>query len=224
MQVQVLAVEDDPDVRDLLVAVLEREGWAVHATGPADDVQRVADEMRPDVVILDVRDGSDDSAGLNVARRLRAGSDVPIVFCSALGTVADRISGFESGGDDYIVKPFSHDELIARLRAVLRRSGRGASPVIRVGDLVVDDRAHVVSYCRHVLDVTRLEFGVLSLLAGHPGRVVSKVELLDRLWGHGACDVNLVERHMSGLRAKLELVGPRIVHTVRGVGYVLRTT
>jgi len=218
----VLAVEDDPDMRVLLSAVLGRERWVVTATDKVDAADQLAVEVRPDLVILDVRDRNSDRAGFDVARRLRARSDVPIIFCTGADSVDDRLTGFEAGGDDYVVKPFFAEELVARARAVMRRTGKNGSDVLRAGDIVVDERSHVVVRAGAGIELTRLEFDVLATLVRQPGRVMPKTELLSRFWGADAYDVNLVERHVSDLRAKLEAHGPRVIHTVRGIGYVLR--
>ena len=140
---------------------------------------------------------------------------------TAADTIADRLEGFKSGADDYLIKPFSMAELMARLKALLRRAGHPGS-VIEVGDMVIDDVARTVVRSSQSIELTRTEFDLLSVLAKHSGQVLSKVQLLTQVWGFDAYDVNLVEVHVSSLRRKLEAHGPRLVETVRGVGYVLR--
>jgi DNA-binding response OmpR family regulator len=141
---------------------------------------------------------------------------------TAADTVAERLEGFSSGADDYIVKPFSVAELLARIEAVLRRTGRLTSAVRQFADVIIDDSARTVLRAGQKLELTRTEFDLLTVMAKHPGQVLSKVQLLTQVWGFDAYDVNLVEVHMSSLRRKLEAHGPRLIQTVRGVGYVLR--
>ena len=218
---RVLVVEDDSAIRSSLEVALRGDGYEVTAEPDARAVQRVAREFRPDMAILDVRLPQGPS-GLGAARVLRGMSDMPIIFLTAADGIDDRLAGFDVGGDDYMVKPFSMAELLARVQALLRRSGRLASAVLQIGDLVIDDGARTAVRSGHVLDVTRTEYDLLSVLAHHPGQVLSKIQLLAQVWEFDAYDANLVEVHMSSLRRKLEAHGPRLIHTVRGVGYVLR--
>ena len=219
---RVLVIEDDPPIRSALAVALQGEGYEVRAEPDGRAIDEVADEFRPDLAVLDVRlpTGPD---GYAMARILRGSSDLPVLFLTAADGLEDRLAGFEAGADDYMVKPFSIAELLARAQALLRRSGRLASAVWQVGDLVIDDGARVVMRGGHKLDLTRTEYDLLSILAQHPGNVLSKVQLLSQVWGFDAYDFNLVEVHMSALRKKLEAHGPRVIHTMRGVGYVLRT-
>ncbi len=184
-------------------------------------IERVATSFRPDLAILDVNlsFGPD---GLAAARRLRAVSEIAILFLSDADSIEDRLAGFEAGGDDYMVKPFFMAELLARTRVLLKRAGRLSSAVHQLGDLVIDDGAHTVIRADTVLELTRTEYELLLALGRRPGRVLTKAQLLRQVWGFDAYDVNLVEVHLSALRRKLEAHGPRLVHTVRGVGYVLR--
>lgn len=218
---RVLVVQDDRAIRSSLDVALRTEGYEVRTEGDSTTIDRVAETFRPDLAILDVKlsPGPD---GLAAARRLRAGSDLAILFLSTADSVADRLAGFEAGGDDYMVKPFSMAELLARARVLLKRAGRLSSAVRQVGDLVIDDGARTVARGDNVLDLTRTEYEILLALARRPGRVLTKVQLLVEVWGFDTYDVNLVEVHLSALRRKLEAHGPRSVHTVRGVGYVLR--
>ena len=188
----------------------------------ASGIQRVVDQFRPDLAVLDVHLGSGPD-GYSTARLLRGQSDLPVIMLTAADTVAERLEGFNSGADDYLIKPFSMAELLARVEALLRRTGRLTSAVRQVGDVVIDDAARAVIRAGEKLDLTRTEFDLLATLAKHPGQVLSKVQLLTQVWGFDAYDVNLVEVHMSSLRRKLEAHGPRIIQTVRGVGYVVRT-
>ena len=219
--VRVLVVEDDRPVRTSLEVALGEEGYEVCARADASGIQRIVDNFRPDLAILDVRLGNGPD-GYSTARLLRAHGDVPVIMLTAADTVAERLEGFSAGADDYLIKPFSIAELLARVEALLRRIGRLTSAVRQVGDVIIDDGARTVLRAGQALDLTRTEFDLLAVLAKHPGQVLSKVQLLTQVWGFDAYDVNLVEVHMSSLRRKLEAHGPRLIHTVRGVGYVLR--
>ena len=218
---RVLMVEDDAPIRSAVTVALRGEGYEVHDEPDGTALKQVAIEFRPDLAVLDVRlpVGPD---GYAMARLLRDGSDLPILFLTAADGIDSRLAGFEAGADDYLIKPFSMAELLARVQALLRRSGRLTSAVWQLGDLVVDDAARTVVRAGEVIDLTRTEYGLLSVLAQNPGQVLTKVQLLTQVWGFDAYDTNLVEVHMSALRRKLEAFGPRLVHTVRGVGYVLR--
>jgi two-component system OmpR family response regulator len=218
---RVLIVDDDRPIRSSLEVALQGEGYEVVTRPDARSIKELAEQFRPDLAILDVRLPVGPS-GYGAARLLRAGSDLPILFLTAADGIDDRLAGFEVGADDYLVKPFSMDELLARARALLRRSGRVSSATWRIGDIVIDEHARTVLRGESPLDLTRTEYDLLSALARHPGHVLSKVQLLTQVWGFEAYDVNLVEVHMSALRRKLEAHGPRVLHTVRGVGYVLR--
>ena len=218
---RVLVVEDDAPIRSALAVALRGEDYEVRSEPDGTTIRQVASEFRPDLAVLDVRlpVGPD---GFALARQLREGSDLPILFLTAADAIESRLAGFEAGADDYLVKPFSMAELLARIQALLRRSGRLTSAVWQLGDLVVDDAARSVVRNGEVVDLTRTEYGLLSVLAQNPGQVLTKIQLLTQVWGFDAYDANLVEVHMSALRRKLEAFGPRLVHTVRGAGYVLR--
>ena len=220
--IRVLVVEDDRPVRTSLEVALRQEGYEVCACPDASGIQRVVDQFRPDLAILDVHLGTGPD-GYSTARLLRGQSDLPVIMLTAADTVAERLEGFNSGADDYLIKPFSMAELLARVEALLRRTGRLTSAVRQVGDVIIDDAARAVVRAGEKLDLTRTEFDLLAVLAKHPGQVLSKVQLLTQVWGFDAYDVNLVEVHMSSLRRKLEAHGPRLIQTVRGVGYVVRT-
>jgi DNA-binding response OmpR family regulator len=161
--------------------------------------------------------------GFEVARQVIALAGIPVVFLTAADGLDDRLAGFDAGGDDYIVKPFAMAELLARVRAVLRRSGRGNSAVVEIRDLLVDDNAKQAIRAGTTLDLTPTEFELLSVLAHAPDQVFSKGQLLSQIWGFDSYDPNLVEVHVSALRRKLDAHGPRLVHTVRSRGYVLRS-
>jgi len=218
---RVLVVEDDAVIRSALEVALRGEGYELRAEPDGVRLEQVAREFRPDLAVLDVRlpVGPD---GYTMARLLRRASGLPILFLTAADSVDDRLAGFQAGADDYLVKPFSMAELLARVQALLRRSGRLASASWHVGDLVVDDAARMVVRAGMPLELTRTEYDLLAVLVQQVGKVLSKTQLLTQVWGFDAYDTNLVEVHMSALRRKLEAAGPRLVHTVRGAGYVLR--
>lgn len=216
---RVLLVEDDDALRDAVTAALTAEGYEVR--GEADGMRLASSGYRPDLAVLDVRLGAGPT-GLSVARLLRSGADVPILFLSAADSLEDRVAGFEAGADDYLVKPFSMTELLWRVRALLRRTGKTTDDILLVGDLELDRASRTVRYLAEDVELTRTEFDILAALARRPGRVVGKSQLLAEVWGFTEYDTNLVEVHVSALRRKLEAAGPRLVQTVRGVGYVLR--
>lgn len=218
---RVLVVEDDPPIRSALDVALRAEGYVVRVEPDGSSLAQVVEQFVPDLAVLDVRlpVGPD---GFAMASILRRSSGLPMLFLTAADSVEDRLAGFRAGGDDYLVKPFSMAELLARVQALLRRTGRLASSTWQVGDLVVDDGAHSVVRGGERLELTRTEYDLLVMLMQHVGKVLSKTQLLIQVWGFDAYDINLVEVHMSALRRKLEAAGPRLIHTVRGAGYVLR--
>jgi two-component system, OmpR family, response regulator len=219
---RILVVEDDAALRDSLAVALRAEGYEIEVAEDGTRAVGALEAFRPDLAILDVRlpAGPD---GLDLARELRARGDVPILFLSALGGLADRLAGFDAGGDDYVTKPFSTAELLVRVQALLRRSGRLEARAWQVADLVVDEAARTAIRDGTPIELTRTEFDLLAALGRNVGTVVSKPRLLALVWGFETYDENLVEVHISALRRKLEEAGPRLVHTVRGVGYVLRS-
>ena len=218
---RILVVDDDPALRDLLVASLEREGWTVVSAVDADDAEVALDRLEFDLAILDVRLGAG-ADGFTLAKRVRSRSDMPFIFLTDESSVEARLAGFESGADDYLPKPFVLAELVARVRALLRRAGRGAGKVLEVGPLRIDESGRRVLVRDQTLDLTRIEFELLAVLAKQSGRVVSKAALLTQVWGFDGYDQNLVEVHVSSLRRKLGAYGKTLIQTVRGVGYVLR--
>jgi DNA-binding response OmpR family regulator len=219
----VLVVDDEVSVRQALERALRLEGFAVTtASGGRAALQEVA-QRPPAVVVLDVM--MPDLDGVSVVRRLRAdGVDVPVCILSARDEVDDRVAGLQAGADDYLVKPFAIAELTARLHALLRRRGSdGAAPLV-LGDLVVDPRRHVATRGGRAFEPTRREFELLEAFARHPGQVLSRDQLLSQVWGYAAdVETNVVDVFVGYLRRKLEAGGePRVLHTVRGVGWVLR--
>jgi DNA-binding response OmpR family regulator len=218
---RLLVVEDDEPIRSALEVAMRRAGYEILALEDGLALSAATDDFRPDLAVLDVRLPVG-PGGYAMARTLRSRSTMPILFLTAADAVEDRLAGFEAGADDYLIKPFSMAELLARVQALLRRSGRVASSSWQLSDLVVDEEAHTVARGGVALELTKTEYELLVTLAHNVGKVLSKTQLLTSVWGFEAYDTNLVEVHMSALRRKLESVGPRLVHTVRGVGYVLR--
>ncbi len=212
---RILVVEDEAAIRNALEAALRGAGYAVEAW--PDGRAAGPEAVRPDLAVLDVMLPGHD--GYAVARRLRRASDVPILFLTARDDVRSRLDGFEAGADDYVVKPFVLEELLARVRALLRRSGRLTSGVIEIGDLLVDEAAGDVVRGSRRVDLTATELRLLGFLARHRGQTLSKLQILTQVWGYDAYDPNLVEVHVSALRRKLDAGGPRLIHTVRGLGY-----
>jgi two-component system response regulator MprA len=221
---RLLVVEDDPQVRVMLSRALGHEGFDVSAAPDAAGCMAELRAARPDLVLLDLL--LPDLDGLELCRRLRrAGDRVPILMLTARDTISDRVDGLEAGADDYLVKPFSTAELVARVRALLRRArDRSPGTARRYGDLVLDASTHEVRRGERALRLTRREFDLLALFIDNPGTVMPRDRLLTDAWGfHSAVETNSVDVYVGYLRRKLEGGGePRLIHTVRGVGYVLR--
>jgi two-component system OmpR family response regulator len=221
----VLVVDDEEYIRDLVTSSLRLAGFTARAVADGSQALAALERDRADLVILDVRLLGID--GFEVCRKLRAdGSDVPVIFLTARDTAEDRLSGFTKGGDDYVTKPFSLEELIARVRAVLRRSRRGdrAGGRLSYADLVLDEETMRVSRAGQPIRLSPTEFKLLRYLLLNAERVLSKDQILDHVWqydfdGKGG----VVENYISYLRKKVDLVEPPLIHTVRGFGYVLRT-
>ncbi|RCG29457.1 DNA-binding response regulator [Sphaerisporangium album] len=223
--VRVLVVDDEPDLAEVLSAVLSYEGWQVRVAGDGASALRTAREFTPDAVVLDVM--LPDIGGLEVLRRLRA--EIPqvcVLFLTAKDAVEDRIAGITAGGDDYVTKPFSLEEVLARLRGLLRRAGMaraGDGNRLVVGDLVMDEDAREVTRAGHLVDLTPTEFELLRFLMRNPRRVLSKARILDRVWSYDfGGQAHVVELYISYLRRKIDAGAPPLIHTVRGVGYVIK--
>jgi two-component system OmpR family response regulator len=220
---RVLIVDDEPHIADLLATALGYEGFEPVVRGGGSTAVAAIVELRPDIVILDVM--LPDFDGFEVARRVRSqGFRMPIVFLTARDAAADAIRGLALGGDDYVRKPFSLEEVIARVRTVLRRArpGDGDGPR-RFADLELDDEAHEVRRGGRRIDLTQTEYSLLRYFIENPRRVLTRSQILDRVWrydfeGSG----NVVDLYVGYLRRKLDPLGPPLLQTVRGVGYVLR--
>jgi len=217
---RVLFVEDDEAVRNALAIELRAAGYLVQAEVDGSSLEEIAESFRPDIAILDVL--LPGRSGFDLARELRNKSDLPILFLTARDAVSSRLAGFSAGGDDYVIKPVVIEELLARLRALLRRSGRLEADVLEVGDLILDEPARVVRRGALTLELTPIEFQLLGFLMRNRGVVLSRLQIMSQVWGYEEHDPNLVPVHMGNLRHKLEVAGPRVIHTVRGHGYVLR--
>jgi two-component system OmpR family response regulator len=224
--VRALVVDDEAALGDLLRMALRYEGWDVRTAASGQEALAEARTFSPDVIVLDVM--MPDLDGLQVLQRLRgAGSDVPVLFLTAKDAVDDRVAGLTAGGDDYVTKPFSLDEVIARLRGLLRRSSRIVSaaidPEIRVGDLVLNEETYEVTRGGKPIALTATEFELLRFLMRNPRRVLSKAQILDRVWSYDfGGRSSIVEIYISYLRKKVDAGAPAMIHTVRGVGYTIK--
>ncbi|WP_434090378.1 response regulator transcription factor [Micromonospora avicenniae] len=224
--VRVLVVDDEPTLTDLLGMALRYEGWQVRSANNGMAAVTKARQFEPDAVVLDVM--LPDLDGFQVLRRLREyAPTVPVLFLTARDAVEERIAGLTVGGDDYVTKPFSLEEVIARLRALLRRSGLAVAvreaAVLTVGDLTLDEDSHEVRRGDQSITLTATEFELLRYLMRNPRRVLSKAQILDRVWNYDfGGQANVVELYISYLRKKIDVGRQPMIHTLRGAGYVLR--
>ncbi len=223
--VRILVVDDEPDLTEVLSGALRSEGWDVRSADDGTSALDTASAFQPDAVILDWM--LPDLDGLAVLRRMRADlPDVCVLFLTARDSVEDRIAGITAGGDDYVTKPFSLEEVLARLRGLLRRAGMAREPGgnrLVVGDLVMDEDAMEVSRAGHLVDLSRTEFELLRFLMRNPRRVLSKDQILDRVWSYDfGGRAHIVELYISYLRKKIDADRAPLIHTVRGAGYVLK--
>jgi two-component system OmpR family response regulator len=222
---RVLVVDDEPDLVDVLTRMLTYEGWMVRGAQDGTSALSVGGEFGPDAVILDVN--LPDSTGFDVLRSLRSMNPrVCVLFLTARDAVEDRVAGITAGGDDYVTKPFSMEELLARLRGIVRRAGLNElddAGAIVVGDLSMDEDAREVSRAGEPIELTATEFELLRYLMLNPRRVLSKAQILDRVWSYDfGGRAHVVELYISYLRKKVDRGRPAMIHTVRGVGYVLK--
>jgi two-component system, OmpR family, response regulator len=216
---RVLVVEDSETIREMVSEALADAGYHADACRDGDGLERALDGLRPDLVVLDVMLPGRD--GFELLDVIRDWGDAGIVLITARDGLTDRLRGLDGGADDYVVKPFELAELVSRVGAVLRRRGR-LPHALQVGDLMLDVDAGVAVRAGHALDLTATELRLLHFLVEQRSRIVSANQILSAVWGYDAYDPNLVQVHVSGLRRKLEAHGPRIVHTVRGIGYRLQ--
>ena len=222
---RVLVVDDEENITFLLDSALRHFGFEVKVTANGRDALREVESFNPDVMLLDVM--LPDLDGFEIVRRLRTdGQKVPVLFLTARDTVDDKVRGLTLGGDDYVTKPFSLEEVVARLQVILRRQGVGnSSSRLVLADLEMDDDAHVVRRGGQMIDLSPTEYNLLRFLLLNAGRVLSRNQILDHVWqydfgGHAT----VVETYVSYLRKKIDTLGPPLIHTVRGVGYTARTS
>jgi two-component system OmpR family response regulator len=222
---RVLVVDDEPSITDLVALALRYEGFTVEKAGTGRAALASAGRFKPDLIVLDVM--LPDLSGLDVLRRLSSeGRRVPVIFLTARDATEDKVHGLTIGGDDYVTKPFSIEELVARVRAVLRRNGEGADRTSRLAfaDLELDDDAHEVRRAGQVIDLTPTEYRLLRYLLANAGRVLTRNQILDHVWDYDfGGDARVLETYVSYLRRKVDRFEPALIQTVRGVGYVMRT-
>ncbi|MFC5750619.1 response regulator transcription factor [Actinomadura rugatobispora] len=223
--VRVLVVDDEPALAELLTLALRYEGWEVRSAPDGTSAVRVAREFRPDAVVLDVM--LPDFDGLEVLRRIRGRFDgLPVLFLTAKDAIEDRIAGLTAGGDDYVTKPFSIEEVVLRLHALMRRTGvteATAGTTVTVGDLTLDEDTREVRRAGKEIQLTATEFELLRFLMRNPRRVLSKAQILDRVWSYDfGGQANIVELYISYLRKKIDAGRQPMIHTKRGAGYVLK--
>ena len=223
--VRVLVVDDEQNLTELLSMALRYEGWDVKSAGSGIEAVRRAKEFEPDAVVLDMM--LPDFDGMEVLRRMRgAHPNVPVLFLTAKDAVEDRVAGLTAGGDDYVTKPFSLEEVVARVRALMRRTtvvADDSSSLLAVGDLTMDEDSHEVTRGGEEVKLTATEFELLRYLMRNPKRVLSKAQILDRVWNYDfGGQANVVELYISYLRKKIDAGRSPMIHTMRGVGYVLK--
>ncbi len=224
--IRALVVDDERALSELVSMALKFEKWDVQTAASGLEAVAKARDFQPDVIVLDIM--LPDFDGLEVMRRIRAaGANVPVLFLTAKDSVGDRVAGLTAGGDDYVTKPFSLEELVARLRGIVRRTVAtqvvAESPQIQVGDLVLNEDSYEVRRGDTAIELTATEFELLRYLMRNPKRVLSKAQILDRVWSYDfGGRSSIVEIYISYLRKKIDTLGPAMIHTVRGVGYVIR--
>ncbi|WP_017573953.1 response regulator transcription factor [Nocardiopsis halotolerans] len=219
-----LIVEDEPNILELLTASLELSGFTTRGAPEAGAALAALGDFTPDIAVVDVT--LPGRSGLDLVGDLRGVvPDLPVLFLTARDTVQDRVAGFRAGADDYVTKPFSLEEVVLRLNAILRRAGRPGdddAETLRYADLELDEEAHEVRRAGTPVRLSPTEFALLRYLMLNAGRVVSKTQILDRVWGGESDDSRVVETYVSYLRRKVDAGRPALLHTVRGIGYSLR--
>jgi two-component system OmpR family response regulator len=226
--IRALVVDDESSIADLVSIALKYEKFEVRTASSGRDAVAAAKEFDPDVIVLDIM--LPDFDGIEVMKRIRSEQkDIPVLFLTAKDDVKDRIAGLTAGGDDYVTKPFSIEELVARIRGIVRRTLVATTshedPEIRVDDLVLNEETYEVFRGEHRVELTATEFELLRYLMRNPKRVLSKAQILDRVWSYDfGGRSSIVEIYISYLRKKIDTLGPALIHTVRGVGYVIRPT
>ena len=223
MTSHILVVDDDQSIREALERGLRLEGFNVHSVSDGELAIKAVEENVPSLLVLDI--SMPKINGIEVTRYLRSiNVDIPICVLSARDEVADRVSGLEAGADDYLIKPFAFEELLARIKALLRRHRVTSTQGINIGDLRIDPQKRIASYFARNLDLTKKEFDVLYVLANNSDVVLSRYQLLEQIWGYDfEVETNVVDVFVGYLRKKMEQNGdPRIIETVRGVGFRLR--
>jgi two-component system, OmpR family, response regulator len=221
---RVLVIDDEPNIVDVITMALRYQGFTVESAATGAEALAAVESFRPHLLLLDVM--LPDMEGFEVARRLGADrARVPIVFLTARDATEDKIRGLTLGGDDYVTKPFSLEELLARIRSILRRAGLAEPDSSRLvfEDLELDEDAHEVMRAGQVVDLTATEYRLLRFLMRNPRRVLTRTQLLEHVWEYDfGGDARILETYISYLRKKLDGLGPPLIHTVRGVGYALR--
>jgi two-component system OmpR family response regulator len=223
-QHRILVVDDEPNIVDVVAMALRFQGFAVESANTGADAVAAVSGFKPDLIVLDVM--LPDMDGFEVARRLGAQqARVPIIFLTARDATEDKIRGLTIGGDDYVTKPFSLEELVARVRTILRRAGLTGPESNRLvfEDLELDDDAHEVTRAGQLVELTATEYRLLRYLMLNPRRVLTRTQLLEHVWDYDfGGDARVLETYVSYLRKKVDKLGPPLIHTVRGVGYALR--
>ena len=225
-EARLLVVDDEPNIRELLSASLRYAGFEVVTAADGQQALALAESFKPDLLVLDVMMPGLD--GFGVVRRLRqSGRHTPVLFLTARDAPEDKVSGLTLGGDDYVTKPFSLDEVLARIRAVLRRTAAAAraneAPRLTFADIELDEESHEVLKAGTLISLSPTEFKLLRYLMANAGRVLSKAQILDHVWNYDFNgEANVVESYISYLRRKVDTTEPRLLHTIRGVGYTLR--
>ncbi|MFD0733772.1 response regulator transcription factor [Planotetraspora mira] len=225
-EARLLVVEDEPNILELLAASLRFAGFDVNTASNGGEAVAAAQRHRPDLIVLDVM--LPDMDGFDIVRRLRGGgTHTPVVFLTARDATEDKVRGLTLGGDDYVTKPFSLEEVVARIRAVLRRTSgdpMAIAPRLTFADIELDEESHEVWRAGAAVPLSPTEFKLLRYFMANAGRVLSKAQILDHVWDYDfRGDAGIVESYVSVLRRKLDNAHPRLIHTLRGVGYVMRT-